>query len=179
VSGFRMTYRTDVLRKVGGFDENLVQYSLYEDCDASIGSLEEKINVVARRAEVFHYRDPRARAGSAEFGMMAILNRTYVVCKHSLPGSIARRKLKPYLYYQMFRYLLQAQSESGRKRLAGAFYGLSNIQQLLNAPREELANRFSEIRHNFFKTSPSAHEYSLNSRSCHRPKGKSKPSTEF
>jgi glycosyltransferase involved in cell wall biosynthesis len=152
VSGFRMTYRTDVLGKLGGFDENLVRYGLYEDCDASIGSFNLKLNVVARRARVFHYRNPEARANGAEWGMMAILNRTYVVCKHSPPGSTARRKLKPYLYYQIFRYLLQAQNEYGRKRLAGAFYGLSNIQELLNAPKEELANRLSEIRHHFFES---------------------------
>lgn len=89
VTGFRMTYRTDVLRKMGGFDENLGQYSLFEDSDASIGSFKEKINVVARRAKTFHYRHPAARTNGAEFGMMSILNRTYIVCKHSPPGSTA------------------------------------------------------------------------------------------
>ena len=73
--------------------------------------------------------------------MMAILNRTYIVCKHSLPGSPARQHLMRYLYYKMFRFMLQAHSRYGRQRLRGAFYGISNARKLLDASTQELAGR--------------------------------------
>ncbi len=149
VSGYRMSFRTNVIRRLGGFDETLGRYALFEDSDASIGSLKENINVCAKRAKIFHYRDPGIRTSGAEFGMMAILNRVYVVSKHSARGSVARQKMKRYLYYKTFRYLLQAHSRYGRKRLQGAIYALLKANQLLDAPREKLAARYLEIRRTF------------------------------
>lgn len=149
VTGYKMSFRTSLIRRLHGFDENLGRYSLYEDLDACIGSLESNINICARRAKVFHYREPGARVNGAEWGMMAILNRTYIVCKHSLPGSLARQHLMRYLYYKVFRFTLQAHSQYGRQRLRGASYGISNARQLLNASRQELAGRYLELRRNF------------------------------
>jgi glycosyltransferase involved in cell wall biosynthesis len=149
VIGYRMSFRTSVIRSVGGFDENLGRYSMYEDMDASLGSLESNINIIARRAKLFHYREPGARVHGAEFGMMAILNRTYVVCKHSLPGSLVRQHLKRYLYYKLFRYFLQAHTRYGRQRLRGAFYGILNAHRILDAPRQELVSRYLGLRRKF------------------------------
>jgi glycosyltransferase involved in cell wall biosynthesis len=149
VAGYQMSFRTEVIRKLGGFDENLGRYSLYEDSDASIGCLKNSINVCASRAKVFHYRVPGARASGAEFGMMAILNRTYITCKHSPQRSVVRHALSRFLHYQMTRYFLQTHSRYGRTRLRGALYGLSNAQQLMGAPREELLSKYLVIRSNF------------------------------
>jgi glycosyltransferase involved in cell wall biosynthesis len=146
VDGYRMSFRTAVIRRVGGFDVALGRYGLYEDLDASIGSLKENLNVCAKRARIYHHRDPGKRCSGAEWGMMAILNRTYIVCKHSLPGSVVRGYLVRYLYYQMFRYTLQVHTQYGRDRLRGAYYALSNARQLIDAPVGELAPRYLQIR---------------------------------
>lgn len=149
VIGYRMSFRTELICKLGGFDEGLGRYSMFEDSDASMGILKGHMIVCAHRARVFHYRVPGKRVSGAEFGMMAILNRTYVVCKHLPPGSIGRRWLRRYLYYKMVRYLMQTYSQYGRERLAGAYYGLSKAHQLMNAPQEELSDRFVKIRKEF------------------------------
>jgi glycosyltransferase involved in cell wall biosynthesis len=146
VFGYRMSFRTEVIRDLGGFDERLGRYSMFEDSDASIGSLRKHMNVCARRAKVFHYRVPGERVSGSEFGMMAILNRTYVVCKHSLPRSTARRKLKRYLYYKIARYLFQTYTHYGRKRFRGAFSALSDAQRLIDAPMAELSKRYIKAR---------------------------------
>ena len=149
VFGYRMSFRTEVIRDLGGFDERLGRYSMFEDSDASLGSLQKHMNVCAQRAKVFHYRVPGERVSGSEFGMMAILNRTYVVCKHSLPRSAARRKLKTYLYYKVFRYLLQTYTQYGRKRFLGAIYALPEAQRLIDAPLAELSNRYVKARTDF------------------------------
>jgi GT2 family glycosyltransferase len=154
VSGYRMSFRTDLIRKLGGFDERLGRYGMFEDKDVSIGALNEHMNVCAKRASIFHYRQPDQRVDGAEFGMMAILNRTYVVCKHAPPGSMVRRTVSRYLYYKIFRYLLQAYTRYGRERLLGAFYGLSKAQQLIDAPIEELSDRFTKLRNDFVEHAP-------------------------
>lgn len=148
VFGYRMSFRTEAIRGLGGFDERLGRYSMFEDSDASIGSLRTHMNVCSRRAKVFHYRVPGERVSGSEFGMMAILNRTYVVCKHSLPGSTARRKLKRYLYYKSARYLLQTYTNYGRKRFWGAIHALPAARKLINTPIEELSNLYMKARAN-------------------------------
>lgn len=146
VFGYRMSFRTETIRSLGGFDERLGRYSMFEDSDATLGSLQTHMNICSRRARVFHYRVPGERVSGSEFGIMAILNRTYVVCKHSLPGSTARRRLKRYLYYKSVRYLLQTYTNYGRKRFWGAMHALPAARDLINAPIEELSNRYVKAR---------------------------------
>ncbi len=147
VFGYRMSFRTEAIRRLGGFDEHLGRYAMFEDSDASLGSLQELMNVCARRAKVFHYRVPGERVNGWEFGMMAILNRTYVTCKHSPADRKVRRTLKRYLYYKIFRYGLQTYTQYGRDRLRGALYGLSKAQQLIDCPRDQLKDRYLATRY--------------------------------
>jgi glycosyltransferase involved in cell wall biosynthesis len=148
VFGYRMSFRTEAIRKLGGFDECLGRYAMFEDSDASLGSLQVLMNVCAKRAKVFHYRVPGERASGWEFGMMAILNRTYVACKHSRADRKVRRMLKRYLYYKIVRYGLQTYTQYGRARLRGALYGLSKAQQLIESPMEQLKDRYLTCRYN-------------------------------
>jgi glycosyltransferase involved in cell wall biosynthesis len=146
VFGYRMSFRTSVIRGIGGFDEDLGRYAMFEDADATLAVLDRCLNVRATGAFVYHYRVPGARVNGWEFGMMAVLNRTYVVCKHSHPASTVRRMLRRYLYYKIFRYLAQAYSQYGRQRLKGALYGISRLNDLIDAPSDELRSRYLCIR---------------------------------
>lgn len=146
VFGFRMSFRTSVIRRIGGFDEDLGRYAMFEDSDATIAALCHSLNVLATRARVYHYRVPGARVSGREFGMMSILNRTYVVCKHSVPGSAARRMLRRYLYYKIIRYFAQCYSRYGRRRVGGALYAMSHVNELIDAPIDQLRDRYQCIR---------------------------------
>jgi GT2 family glycosyltransferase len=158
VTGYKMTFRTHVIRQIGGFDERMGRYALYEDADASIGCLNVKLNIVANRARVFHYRDPEARVSATDFGAMAMLNRAYVVCKHSAPRSVARRQLRRFLYYQLCRYLPQVQSAYGRARFGAALGAFSDALRLLTVSREDLERRYTEARDAFARTVPDLDE---------------------
>src|SRR5208282_97150 len=157
VFGYRMSFRTEVIRDLGGFDERLGRYSMFEDSDASIGSLRKHMNVCASRAKVFHYRVPGERVTGPEFGMMAILNRAYVVCKHSLPRSTARKRLKRYLYYKVVRYFFQTYTTYGRKRFWGAVYALPEALRLVDAPIGELSTRYIKARSELVERTEPSH----------------------
>jgi len=77
---------------------------------------------------------------------MAILNRSYIVFKHSLPGSAGRRRLKRFLLYKLARYVLQANSGYGRRRLIGAWCALSRVPRLAETPIKELPKRYVQLR---------------------------------
>jgi GT2 family glycosyltransferase len=145
MTGFRMSFRTDLIKKLK-FDEALGKYSQYEDHDASLGIMENYFIIRANRAKVFHHRSPEKRVNGIEWGMQHILNKAYIVCKHNLPNALARRYLKRYSYYKLARYLMQAHTKYGRKRVAGAWRALSRIDILLNTPKEELAHQYIKLR---------------------------------
>lgn len=146
VFGYRMSFRTSVIRSFGGFDEHLGRYAMFEDSDATIGALGRSLNVLAKRARVYHYRVPGERLNGWEFGMQAVLNRTYIVCKHSKAEASVRRFLKRYLRYKILRYMAQSHTLYGRQRLRGALYGMSRVHELLSASADKLTSCYIAAR---------------------------------
>lgn len=142
--GFRMSFRTELISH-GGFDENLGRYALFEDYDACLNILKHHVLVDTRRALVFHYRSPEKRVNGLEWGVMQVLNRTYIICKHAPPGSTARRRLKGFLYYKLARYLLQAHTAYGRERAKGLLKALPSVAQLLETPQQQLTARYTAL----------------------------------
>ena len=60
MTGFRMSFRTEVVRAVG-FDEALKRYAVFEDVDASFRVLKTHVLVGARNAEIYHHKAPSRR----------------------------------------------------------------------------------------------------------------------
>ncbi len=145
MTGFQMSFRTGVIRTFG-FDENLGRYSLFEDRDASLNVLKDHLIVCTKKGKVYHFRVPGQRTNEFEWGMINVLNRAYVVCKHSAPGSEARRKLSMYCLFRFAVYLLRARSQHGRQRIRGAWRAFGCIPRLLNAPKSQLAHQFVLLR---------------------------------
>jgi len=89
MTGFQMSFRTEVIQR-WGFDETLGRYALMEDRDASLHVLQDRLIVCCNGARVFHYKAPGKRTDDFEWGFINMLNRAYVVCKHTQPGAKAR-----------------------------------------------------------------------------------------
>ncbi len=136
-AGFRMSFRTDAIRRTG-FDDALGRYALFEDYDACLGVLKDRVLVDALKARAFHFRGRGKRVDGIEWGVIQILNRAYVVCKHSPPGSPARRRLLAYSYYKLARYLMQAHTAYGRQRVRGVARALPLVGECLAARQDEL-----------------------------------------
>ena len=97
--------------------------------------LKNYLIICANNAKVFHYRNPEKRVEGPEFGIMHILNRAYVVCKNSEPGSLERRLLRRFIYYKLFRYVLQIHTKYGRQRLQGAWFASKYAMKLSKSQR--------------------------------------------
>jgi hypothetical protein len=143
--GFRMSFRTDLIRKIG-FDEAMERYSFQEDIDASLAVLKNHLIVCAKKANVFHYRSPEKRADGLEWGVIYILNQAYVLCKHSPPGSVARRRLKRYSYFRLARSFSHINNANGRQMMLGMCRALSRLSAILEASEEELPARYLQVR---------------------------------
>ncbi len=146
LTGFLMTFRTDVIRGLSGFDENLGRYSLFEDRDAGLRVLKAHSILYARSAKVFHYKSPEYRSSGYEFGVMNVLNRSYIVCKNFEQGSQWRLSLQPFLLSQVLRYGFRSSSNWGRQRLLGAFRAYCLVSQLLDLTGQELVNKYLNLK---------------------------------
>jgi len=141
MTGFRMTFRTDVVRRVG-FDETFERYGQFEDVDACFGVLRTHALAGARRARVFHYRAPSGRGDGFQMGVKQALDRAYVLAKHCEPGSAAWRAYRPYMRYKLGLYLLGLGRAYGRERLRGARCAVAASDLLFQAPRDQLAQAY-------------------------------------
>ncbi|MGA2531551.1 MAG: glycosyltransferase family A protein [Candidatus Aminicenantales bacterium] len=145
MAGFRMSFRTDLIRSMG-FDESLGEYALSEDIDASLGILKKHLIVCAKNARVFHYTFPSRRVDGKEMGMMQMLNRTYIVCKHNESCSPARERLVRFLIFRLFVYFLQAGSKYGREKFYGSLFALRYVNRLRHAKAVDLHKTYWSLR---------------------------------
>jgi len=146
MAGFRMSFRTEVIRKYG-FDEDLganVGYAAYEDADASFKVLQEKLLVGAHDAHVYHHKAPGRRANAFDLGFILLFNRAYIICRYSPPGSLARAALKRFALYKMSQYMLDIGSQWGRERVRGTSAAMKMMRQLLDAPASLLRQMYLE-----------------------------------
>jgi glycosyltransferase involved in cell wall biosynthesis len=143
ITGFRMSFRTETIR-VLGFDHALSGYSLCEDIDVSFGAWRKGWVVAARNARVYHYRSPERRENGYRYGVIQILNRAYIVAKHSLPGDVARSALMKFLRYKCFLYWLGRKDNFSKARFNGARRCLPSAERLQQAPREKAEEIYVE-----------------------------------
>ncbi len=162
MTGFQMSFRTDLIRKIG-FDECLGRYSLMEDRDASLHVLGQSLIVCREDARVCHFKTPGKRAEDFEWGLINILNRAYVVCKHTHPGDPARRMLPRYSLFRFGVYCLRAGSPEGRRRIQGAWRGIRCLPELMHAPQDQAREVYLRLRNRHLKDAVSSFEYRVSS----------------
>ena len=147
MAGCRMSFRTDAIRSVGGFDQDLgafVGWAAYEDAAASFAVMSRRALVTAHNAKVCHYTFPSQRGGGFELGFINQFNRAYVICRYSPPCSTARRALKKFGHYKALQYLLGIKNRFGRDRIRGHLKALRAMKVLLESPPECLRDRYLE-----------------------------------
>jgi GT2 family glycosyltransferase len=138
MTGFRMTFRTEVVRRVG-FDENLTRYGLFEDRDASFAAWREGVVVAVPTARVFHYRSPERRDSGRQMGVTQLLNLAYIVAKHAPLGHASRLSLRRFARYKCLLYVLAARGAFGSDRLRGARAALKELPSFVETPPQMAA----------------------------------------
>lgn len=150
VTGFRMSFRSAVFEKCR-FDEALKTYAWFEDIDACHSAMRSGAVTVSDRARIFHYAALGKRGNAWQIGQMSILNRAYLMMKHIRanpdvfsPGKEALR-VRFYLWFRVFGYLLTIRDSYGLTRFRGAFTAARQIGALLRAPETELSETFKRL----------------------------------
>lgn len=145
MTGFRMSFRTEAIRPVG-FDEALDGYALEEDVDASFTAMQSGLVVGALRARVYHHRFPSGRGDAFTRGRMEILNRTYVLSKHTTGPTgtslLARAALRAHVGFVLFKFaslVPSLGSAYGRARFVGAWSGAKASRTVWRADPDDRA----------------------------------------
>lgn len=146
MTGFRMSFRTDVIREVG-FEEAFSNYGGFEDASVSFRVFDRgKLLVAALDADIFHHRFPSRRSHGVGMGMRQVLNKAFIICRHSPPGSEARRALRPFANLKIAQYLAAAHTRFGRERILGAWRARGKIDLLDRCPPESLLETYRAAR---------------------------------
>lgn len=141
MTGCRMSFRTDAIRAVGGFNCDLganVGWAAYEDADASFAVMRKYLLVKAHNAKVCHYMFPSKRAKGFSMGFINQFNRSYIVIRHSSSDSPVYRSLKRFALYKAMQYLLGVKDQYGRDRLRGHIKAMRSMKFLLESSPEDL-----------------------------------------
>lgn len=149
MTGFRMSFRTEAI--AAGFEEAFRGYGLYEDIDASFHATRHGALVGANRARIHHHRFPSGRPDAHNFALMTVLNRAFVVARHSAGMStderrMMRRKTRNYALARMAMLLPKIAGHNARAGLRGTRAALSAIDALMLAPPEALVSTYATIR---------------------------------
>lgn len=148
MGGFRMSFRTEVLRKAGGFDPELggkIGYAAYEDADASFRVAQTHLLVGARDALCYHHRFPSKRADGYRLGLFLLLNRAYIIAKYSEPGSRAHKAFRPFALYKLAQYSVTIATAHGRAKMRGTITGMVAGQSLFVAPTGDIRNFYHQL----------------------------------
>lgn len=151
MGGFRMSFRTETIRRVG-FNEALGRYALFEDIDAGFGVLRSHLLIGARNAQIYHHKAPDQRANGRALGAMQLLNHAYVIARSGETDAAMQAALRRFEAFKIFQYTLGARGSFGRARLAGARAAAKVGMQLLKAPPNQVDALYLELRAACFAT---------------------------
>jgi GT2 family glycosyltransferase len=111
-SGFRMTFRAAIVRRVG-FDETLTRYSAAEDLDTSYRASRYGVLLNAFKARIFHAEDKSARLSRHTRTLLGLLNLAYLYrCK----GYDSARILNTYRWRVLQRLFVDIMRDAARGR---------------------------------------------------------------
>lgn len=147
MSGFRMSFRTEIVRECG-FDEDFcvhTGYSAYGDIMPSFYVMKERLLVGAHDANVYHYRYPGPRTSGFKFSFFTLFNRAYLICRFSPPGSNARKALKKFAIYKVLQYMLAFHLKYERDRIRGGLQAIKAIKVLLVTSPDNLRECYMEL----------------------------------
>jgi glycosyltransferase involved in cell wall biosynthesis len=145
ITGYRMSFRTDAVRRVG-FDETLGYgsgYSYHEDMDVSLRLERQGYALVsAEDAKVCHLSFPGKRGDGYGYGFCAIANCTYV-CKKTMNGDTQILQImERYLKYKLTLYASRFYANHYRQIFRGAFDAWRNRFKMLNADDDGLSDAY-------------------------------------
>jgi glycosyltransferase involved in cell wall biosynthesis len=148
ITGYRMSFRTDAVRRVG-FDETLGYgsgYSYHEDMDVSLRlAMEGYALVSAESAKVCHLSFPGKRGDDYGYGFCVIANCVYV-CRKTMNGDTQIfRTMERYLKYKVSLYASRFYTNHGRQVFLGAFDAWRHRFKLLNADEVGLSDAYKSL----------------------------------
>lgn len=155
IGGYRMSFRTEAIRKAGGFYELLgygIGYATYEDYEAVLRVMNHGyLLATAQNARIFHNIFPSRRAGGFNYGFSQFAN-SLLICRRIIPeGHEGWRTVFPYFYYKLFLYRLNCFNQYNREVYKGASTAWKHRKRLLDAPPEKLEDAFRELCDQFIK----------------------------
>jgi GT2 family glycosyltransferase len=147
LSGFRMTFRAEIIRAVG-FDETLTRYASAEDLDASYRASRHGVLLHAFNAHIFHAQAAQARLSRRTRTQLGILNLAYL---YRRKGFDPVRLLAAFRRRVIRRLAVDIIRDLGRKRFwlpcaRGDLEALIGLRKIRQTSNEKLIDWYAALQ---------------------------------
>jgi GT2 family glycosyltransferase len=142
--GCRMTFRTEILRRAGGFEEVLTRHGFGEDIDASYRVSRSHALLLTGRAQVFHAMAPTSRARRKSQATLVILNAVVLFRLHRAAGVPEKRRVWGFALWRAMVELLRdcLAPARGFVNFRGAWDAVRALPALLRLPLPQLRKSY-------------------------------------
>lgn len=151
--GCRMTFRSESVRAVGGFEHTLIRIAYGEDGDCSYRVSRSQALVVSRRAKLFHEQTRVQRPKRSRNTSLLLMN---VVTLYRLnhPASAPRQRVVyGFLAKRAALEFLRdcAKPHRGMPNVRGAIRAIRRVPGVLSQDRDRIRETYGELQRDFYE----------------------------
>ena len=138
--GCRMTFRTSVVKEVGGFDEVLIRAAIAEDDDISYRVSRKYALVAAEKAKIFHEETEVARLKRYSSTVLLLLNIVVLFLLHTTITTGVKKLIYQFAIKRLLLELARdcAKPQRGFAHARAALFALSMLPKMLQMDKEQL-----------------------------------------
>lgn len=146
--GCRMTYRTSVVKEVGGFDEVLIRGAIAEDSDISYRVSRKYALVIATQARIFHEQTKIARINSYKNSMMVILNIVVLFLLNTKGDNEVSFLIYRHVIWRLLLELIRdsAKPQQGFPHVRGVFQAILYLPKILQMNKNQLRRWYPQFQ---------------------------------
>lgn len=151
-SGCRMTYRTEILRQEGGFEEALIRGAVAEDCDMSYRVSRRRALVLAKNARICHLQTEVERASRRINAALGVANAAALYLLNTEPSAAGRRTVYSFALRRLALETIRGCAKPARRfaHARGAWHAVKLVGEMLAMNKAELRSGYPRLQEEIY-----------------------------
>ena len=146
--GCRMTFRTSIVRELGGFEEGLIKNALGEDSDLSYRVSRKYALVIASKAKLFHLYTEVARISRYTNSVIIILNSAFLFLVNTPPTFGSKLVIYRFAIKRLFLELIRdlTKPKRGFPHSGGTLKAVLSLDKMFNQEKSQLRSWYQDFQ---------------------------------
>jgi glycosyltransferase involved in cell wall biosynthesis len=146
--GCRMTFRTSIVRELGGFEEGLIKNALGEDSDLSYRVSRKYALVIASKAKLFHLYTEVSRISRYTNSVIIILNSAFLFLVNTPPTFGSKLVIYRFAIKRLFLELIRdlTKPKRGFPHSRGTLKAVLSLHKMFNQDKSQLRSWYQDFQ---------------------------------